>query len=100
MMDKYILDENGEPVLEDDIHVWGRWFEDIDNRRVAYDEKGPVSVSTVFLGLDHRRLGDGGSPLLWESMVFDDSWEGETQERYTSAADAIEGHKALCKEYL
>jgi hypothetical protein len=38
------------------------------DRRVAQWNRGPVLVSTVFLGLDHRRAS--GPPLLFETMIF------------------------------
>lgn len=60
-------------------------------------------VSTVFLGLDHnfwRRPEDdplGYKPILWETMVFGGSLDGE-QRRYTSREEALKGHRALVKE--
>jgi hypothetical protein len=42
----------------------------IDPWRIAFtDFGGRLSVSTVFLGLDHRFTGDG-PPLIFETMVF------------------------------
>ena len=89
----YILNEQGEPVLEPDFLVWARWFETAD-RRVARDVIDGVIVSTVFLGLDHRFIGDG-PPVLYESMVF-----GDTEEhmwRYSTREQALAGHQALAK---
>src|SRR5258708_5331287 len=51
-------------ILKDKVPVrvrlleWARWFEGSE-RFVARDEINGVSVSTVFLGVDHR-LGSGG----------------------------------------
>ena len=67
MSDKYIL-VGQTPVLEPDLLTWGRWFETAD-RVLACTEVGANVVSTVFLGLDH---GWGGSPILFETMVFTD----------------------------
>lgn len=64
-------------------------FQDIAERRVAYDKIEGVEVSTVFLGLDHGR-GDG-PPLLFETMIFGGTHDGY-QERYSSWAQAEEGH--------
>ena len=66
----YILDASGEPVPEPDLIKWGHWFEDPRHRIVARDQLGPLTVSTVFLGVDHNFLPDG-PPILWETMVFD-----------------------------
>lgn len=41
-----------------------------NRRTIARDEVGPFTVSTVFLVLDHRMLGEG-PPLLYETMIFD-----------------------------
>ena len=67
MLDLYIL-QGHEPVRVDDMDVWARSLAAMD-RRVAYDEVGPLRVSTVFLGIDHR-WGDEGPPLVFETMIF------------------------------
>jgi hypothetical protein len=95
--DRYILDEHGQPVPCEDLATWAQWFETAD-RRVAQDlDEGDagkkVRVSTVFLGLDHR-FGDG-PPILWETLVFGGALDGE-MARYTSLADALAGHQAMC----
>ena len=41
----------------------------LDPWRVAETIIGPVHISTVFLGIDHRHFGDG-PPLLFETMIF------------------------------
>ncbi len=47
---RYILDANGNPVAEPDLMTWARWFETSrDVRRVAMDEVGDTTVSTIFL---------------------------------------------------
>ena len=73
--------------------VWDKWFEG-DNRRVANDEKDEVTVSTVFLGLDHQ-YGDG-SPLLFETMIFGGEHH-DYQERFATWNEAESGHKKACK---
>jgi len=91
---RYILNGEGDPELCPDLLTWARWMEDRTVRRVAYDElPGDVTVSTVFLGLDHS-FGHG-PPILWETMIFGGPHD-QYQERYMSRADAMEGHaKAL-----
>lgn len=77
---------------------WAIWFEDVQNRQVKQttltDEDGQdILISTVFLGIDHNTGGDGGPPLLWETMILgglEDGW----QNRYTSNADALADHEA------
>lgn len=66
---------------------WVAMFEDAETRKVALSE---VSVSTVFMGMDHRFGGDG-PPILWETMIFGGPHDGY-QQRYSSVTAAIEGH--------
>ena len=92
MMGRYILDGH-TPVRCDDIMAWTQWFEQGDDvRRVGLDENdGGVRVSTVFLGLDH---GFGrGEPVLFETMVFGGSHDGD-QKRYATWDEAVAGHHA------
>ena len=94
MTDKYILDGH-EPVPVD-LMTWARWFEDNrDKRRVAATDifPGKLWVSTVFLGIDH---GFGmGPPLLFETMVFDESGNDDDCERYTTWEEAEAGHAKI-----
>lgn len=68
----WIVDENGNPRLTD-LLTWADWFEKSENCIVKQDYiqggEGTVTVSTVFLGIDHNFV-DEGPPLLWETMVF------------------------------
>lgn len=89
----YILDEAGEPLPCIGLADWSRMFED-PRRVVAQTVVGQLTVSTVFLGLDHG-WGEG-PPVLWETMIFDTHWRvagDDYQERYTSRAAALEGHR-------
>jgi hypothetical protein len=86
---KYVLDAAGNPQPEHDLLAWAQWMGTGDNSVIKREQVGRVRVSTVFLGLDH---GWGtGQPLMWETMVYGGKLDG-TCERYTSRADAIEGH--------
>jgi len=107
--DKFILTEDHRVVPEPDLYAWAEWFETAE-RHVALDMIGPYRVSTVFLGLDHDygRFFPGGesrSPLIFETMIFDDSREESCpyfsrkfhpsfsfQRRYRTWEEAIEGH--------
>jgi hypothetical protein len=86
----YVLD--GHEPREAKLLEWGRWFEDIRNRRVAETALGPVRVSTIFIGLDHS-FGDG-PPVLFETMIFGGDRDGE-QWRYCTWAEAELGHMEL-----
>lgn len=90
MRKHYILDANKEPV-PCDMMTWAMWFGDTDRRRVASTRVGKTWVSTVFLGLDHR-FGPG-EPLLFETMLFDRRHFEDYQERYSTYAEALAGHR-------
>lgn len=94
MMNRYILNDAGEPVECHDLMEWARWFEANDDaRRVAADERQAGNVSTVFLGLNHN-FGNG-APLLYETMIFGGEHDGY-QERASTRAEAVREHaKAL-----
>ncbi len=94
-MNDYIL-EGHTPVVVTDIRTWARWFETAD-RGVARTEKNGVTVSTVFLGLDHS-FGSG-PPLLFETMVFGGKLDQE-QERYSTWDEAEAGHKSMVRRAI
>jgi hypothetical protein len=89
MNNKYILDENGNPKVEQDLLKWGKWFETAEIH-VGNDTIGGVQISTVFLGLDHS-FG-GKKPLIYETMIFGGKHD-QYQERYYTKEEALEGHK-------
>lgn len=64
-----------------------------DSRRVAYDDLGYCSVSTVFLWLDHAMAFDT-EPILFETMVFGGPLDQE-MERYATWSEAAAGHARM-----
>lgn len=73
--------------------TWAKFFEDTNNRRVAEDRIGKITVSTVFLGLDHNYHGRG-DPILFETMVFGGALHHDTT-RYQTWAQAEAGHAEI-----
>lgn len=68
--DWYILDEAHNPVRVKGLLEWARWIQTAErHRHVGYDEINGLLVSTIFLGLDHRHLGEG-PPILFETMIL------------------------------
>ena len=57
-------------------------------------------VSTVWLGLDHN-MSDVGPPLIFETMLFATcgEWSDLDQDRYSTEAEAIEGHWRMVKKH-
>lgn len=95
-MNNYILNDKGEPVVEEDILKWGKWFQN-NNRSLSKTEIPDGFVSTVFLGLDHS-WGDS-PPLLWETMVFiKGNSQDDYTERYSTKEEALAGHERICKQ--
>jgi len=84
----YILDVDGNPV-EADILTWAQYFGSQDRTIARTELPDGVTVSTVFLGLDHA-LGSG-PPLLFETMIFGGPLD-ETQDRYSTRQSALDGH--------
>jgi hypothetical protein len=96
MNGQYIL-VNDVPTPEPDLKKWGMWFETAD-RRVALTQVGDSTVSTVFLALDHN-FG-GGTPILYETMVFGADDRDELMRRYATVEEAQEGHESVVKALI
>lgn len=95
---KYILDENGDPVPMPHLIAWGEWMQHHRaDRVVGKTQVESVSVSTVFLGLDH---GIGDKLELFETMCFagkagEEFEGGDFFGRYATRAEAVEGHARI-----
>lgn len=86
----YFVLKDKVPVPETDPEKWVAAF--MGNRQVAFHEEGGVQISTVFLGINHRR-GEG-PPLLFETLVFGGPRDGEI-ERYSTWDEAEAGHARM-----
>ena len=95
-MKTYIL-VNKKPVLADEKgKTFLKFYEDINQRRVAIDRIGDVIVSTVFLGFDHN-FSDHGPPILFETLVMGGVMDDE-MIRACTWEEAEENHKRLVKD--
>ncbi len=72
--------------------TWARWFEHPNNRRVALTQRGKITISTVFIGLDHNWSGQG-PPILFETMIFGSQRIGDYQRRYSTWDESVAGHR-------
>ena len=96
----YILDENNNPVKVDGLTA-GQWMDDSANRQqrqVNFSTFNNVSLSTVFLSLDHNHYGYG-EPILYESLWFGGPFDGHSS-RYKTRDEALLGHQRMLEEYL
>lgn len=97
-------------IVEVDMMEWAHWFETAD-RHIGLTVTEFHTISTIFLGLDHRFGFGNGPPILFETMVFDK--EGHDSPlvdfpvhtshdcmRYSSLDDAEAGHAAMVRRYL
>ena len=94
-MGLYYILAGHNTVKTDSVTEWGRMMENMDKRRVGSTENNDISVSTVFLGIDHS-FGDG-PPLLFETMIFGGEHD-EDVERYSTWDEAEVGHKKMCEK--
>ena len=89
----------GHEAVPTDPLQWQIHFREED-RQVALSEKDGVTVSTVFLGMDHNH-SNSGAPLLFETMVFGLGGEWEYwNARYSTWDEAIAGHAVACNRVL
>lgn len=86
-----VFDEN-DVIIEEALIAWSEFFQDADRRRVGYDIIDDITVSTVFIGLDHSF--DQGPPVLFETMVFEKGEEVYCR-RYHSWTEAEKGHAQI-----
>ena len=94
MSGKYIL-EGKEPKLVEDVLEWGMWLETADRCVAETHLPKKVRVSTVFLGLDHSF--DGGTPILFETMIFGGEFN-QDMWRYSTWEEAEKGHQEAVKK--
>lgn len=92
MQKYYILNECNQPEPIHNIMHWALWFETADRVVAGTEVNKDITVSTVFLGLDHQ--WSDGPPLLYETLVFGGEMDGE-MERYSTKDEAITGHDAM-----
>jgi len=87
----YVLSKRGRPLPALTLGQWSLCISHVQQRRIRYDEIGPYRVSTVFLGLDHAFSPIETTPILYETMVFQDG-DSVACDRYTTRLEAVRGH--------
>lgn len=83
-------DRNGDPI--DVIEYEACMMDPQQTRRVACTviPESHTFVSTVWLGIDH---GVGfGKPIIFETLVFDAPDGDDRMRRYSTEAEALQGH--------
>ena len=98
-MSKYYILNPDHSIREAEHLEWAKWFEGpIKRRRVALTKLAAGEISTVFLGLDHRIVGDG-HPLLFETMVFDQFGNEQGVERCSTWEEAVLIHTNMVHKW-
>lgn len=94
------FDRTGKPI---GMVEWSNLFQDKSYQIVQQDRvdpteeqpEGRILVSTVWLGLDHN-FG-GGTPLIFETMVFGGILDQEC-DRYPTEEQALAGHEKMLEQ--
>lgn len=84
-------DDGRTPIPVKSLREWSTWYQTASRRVALTEVNDRVSVSTVFLSLDHRFAGKG-PPMLFETMVFVDETPTDCI-RSTSWDDAEDMHR-------
>lgn len=95
-MSQYYAPDGTPITIEEWIELFGKRVEDESFWKVGTDEINGVTISTVWLGLDHN-FNSEGPPLIFETMIFSGEYDGE-QRRYSTWEEAAKGHKELVEE--
>lgn len=74
----------------DDVIEWAKWFENFKERQIEQTIIGDVSISTVFLGINHSFYDDG--ELWFETMIFGGPHDGY-EDRSATYNGALEMHE-------
>ena len=95
--DHFTLDDDGNPVPEEDMIKWAKALDNIEERRVGHTIfEDRTTISTVFLGLDH-------SVTRHRSLLFETLCKfkggGDQMDRYPTWAEALQGHRTYVEEY-
>lgn len=88
----YALTEDKTPVPVDETDYV---MPSVSDRRVALTELEGLLVSTVFLAVDQA---SDGPPVLFETMVFDDTFNSLDSERTCTWDEAVEAHERMCAQ--
>jgi hypothetical protein len=86
-------DRHGKPIT---LAEWASYIEGGESYRVVKrtDLQNGGRLSTVWLGLDRNLALGGGPPLIFESMLFGRDGRTWDMRRWSTEAEALEGHDA------
>src|SRR5271157_2085879 len=95
---KYKLTKDKD-IVECTLEEWCSTYDRDDTQRVVKQENvGKFWVSTVFLGIDHNFGFRDPTPILFETMIFDESPSEKWCQRYPTYQTALEGHNLIVEK--
>lgn len=84
----YIL--HGRTPVQTDMFAWANWVS-VEKCVLAKTTVEAKVVSTVFLGIDHRFIGEG-PPVLFETMVWNERGDPVDCQRFYTIEEAEANH--------
>jgi hypothetical protein len=89
-MNLYIIDDQGNLKVENNIRKWWRWCNDNPQEIIiSKNNIDGVHITTFFTGIDYT-----GHMMLWETIVVGGSLDN-MQQRYGRKQIALSGHIAI-----
>ena len=95
MGDGLYYDRKGKKITQQE---WSKLFSNRKYQVLKQTKVGDLLVSTVWLGLNHA-FG-GGKPMIFETLVLHEDNHEDDGTRYSTEAEALEGHKHYVKKTL
>jgi len=92
----YILGKDGRARTTTNLRKWHENFRNTRLRRVSRTKTKTATVSTVFLGMNHR-FGDG-PPLVWETMIIGGDLDAYQTRCSGTRTAAIAMHKEVVQK--
>jgi hypothetical protein len=92
----YMLDKDGNIITTTNIDEWALWYSNIDNRRVAFEDLGPLGkVYTTFIVTIAIPSMEKTMPPQWETMYEPPGEERSKFWRWNTVGEARAGHDLI-----
>ena len=96
----YVLDGD-EPIQVDSLEEWSSWYLRSDREVARTTLSDGATITTEFVGVDHRPPDDASAtPLLFETRTFDSNWRTSASRRYATLREAKLGHRATVRRRI
>ena len=96
----YVLDGD-KPIEAASLEEWSSWYLRSDREVARTTLADGATVTTEFVGVDHRPPDDASAtPLLFETRTFDANWRGSSSRCYATWRQAKLGHRAAVRRRI